>query len=193
MAQSNRQGLLVLFDRQLRLSWLSNWSIEIATIRVYNRSYHSVLHTGLIYYDWLVSRDGAVLGLDFDFPKDSRNAAVVPLEAFLGSLRYVNMARYMNVAWFSDKRWEESDPEQTIHQDFAAALYRDSETDSWGLAVNIDWLPEPQRNRLKEPNAEWFDAECEPVERGAGSWLGKELCPARFYALRGWFGSLEGH
>jgi hypothetical protein len=194
MGKRDTRGLLILFESQLTLSCLSTWWSEIETICVLGRRYGGVPLNNLIDFDWLVSKDGGVLGIDFEPPADVAEGELAKLHATLRSLGYVDVAPGMNVVWFSDQRWDDEDPQQAIRQDFAAAVYRaDAETHAWGLAVNIDWLPEAQRERLRETKACWIDAECERVEFGTGKSLCREVSASNLYALRGWFGSLEGH
>jgi hypothetical protein len=108
----------------------------------------------------------------------------------LESLPYVEDAARMPVVWFSERRDEDSDAR--VMQDFAASLYA-TDSGSWGLAVNLNWLPVPQRDRLKDAPARWVDAECQLVEPGKGVSLCKGQPAAGLYGLRGWFGSSEGH
>ena len=87
-----------------------------------------------------------MLGITFLPPKDLPDLGNRGLRATLESLPYVDDAAGLPIVWFTDERDE--DVNFSVSQDFAASLYV-SDTTSWGLALNIDWLPVHQREWLE--------------------------------------------
>jgi hypothetical protein len=192
MAESDARGLFILFEPVPTLALLPTWWIEVPTITALGRSYHGIVIEDLIFFDWLIARDGSVLGIDFLPPKDLRDLHSRGLRTSLESLPYVDDADGMPTVWFSEMRQDDEDSDSRVLQDFAASLYV-AEPARWGLAVNIDWLLVHQRDRLQEAPARWIDAECRFVEPGKGVSLCKGFPFPVLYQLRGWFGSSEGH
>ena len=190
MADSvDTRGLFIIFEPELTLSLLPTWWIEIPTITAVGRCYTGIIIDELIFFDWTIARDGSVMGLSF-FPTQALpDSASRELRATLESLPYVDDSNGLPTVWFSENR--DRDEGSSIFQDFAASFYV-SDAGSWGLALNIDWLPLRERERLPESPARWVHAECQLVEPGKGVSLCKGLPFPALYQLRGWFGSSEG-
>ena len=186
---ADTRGLLILFEPELTLSLLPTWWIEVPAIKSMNREYRGVAIDDVIFFDWIIARDGSVLGITFLPTGGLLDLGDRGMRAWLESLPYVDDAAGMPIVWFSENRDEDEDAR--VLQDFAAALYV-TDAVSWGLALNINWLPLVQRDRLKEVPARWVDAECQPVEPGKGVCLCKGQTAASLYGLRKWFGSSEG-
>jgi hypothetical protein len=190
MADADTRGLLVLFEPELTLSLLPMWWIEVPCINVLGLSYNGIVIDDLVFFNWLIARDGSVLGVTFFPPEDLPDTNGRGLRSSLESLSYVEDVSGMPIIWFSEKRGGEVDSSSCILQDFAAAIYV-AEPASWGLVLNIDWLPVAQRDQLGEISARWVDAECKFVEPGEGVSLCKGLPFPALYQLRDWFRSGE--
>ena len=187
---ADARGLMILFEPELSLAILPTWWIEVPTITSLGRCYKGIEIDGVIFFDWLISRDGLVLGITFLLTDDLPDLGDRGLTASLESLPYVEDASGIPTVWFSELRREHEDAR--VSQDFAASLYV-ADTASWALVVNVDWIPVHQRERLTETPARWVDAECQLVEPGKGVSLCKGFPFPALYQLRGWFGSSEGH
>ena len=187
---ADARGLMILFEPELTLAIIPMWWIEIPTITSLGRYYKGIPIDDLIFFDWLLSRDGLVLGISFFPPDELPELGNRGLRASLELLPYVDDPSGIPTVWFSEMHRE--DEHSSVWQDFASSLYV-TDSASWALVVNIDWIPVHQRERLVEAPARWVDAECQFVEPGKGVSLCKGFPFPALYQLRGWFGSSEGH
>ena len=107
MADSaDTRGLFILFEPELTLALLPMWWIEVPAITSLGRYYKGIVINDLIFFDWLIARDGSVLGITFLPPQYLRDQGDRGLQASLESLPYVNDASGLPTVWFSEKHEE---------------------------------------------------------------------------------------
>jgi hypothetical protein len=185
------RALVVFFEPELTLALLPVWWMEIPSIAALDRTYHGLPVDDLIFFNWMRSTSSEVMGLEVFIFQNLTLEQFEELTTRVGSWcePHGDSLRAL-CAWFSERR--ETDPDASILQDFATALYH-TDLGHWCLVLDIDWLPRDQRDRLASIPARWVHAEIEWVEPGAGQMLCRTFPgdPKSFYQLRGWFAANE--
>ena len=91
-------GLMILFEPELSLAILPTWWIEVPTITSLGRCYKGIEIDGVIFFDWLISRDGLVLGITFLLTDDLPDLGDRGLTASVDYL-YVEDASGIPTVW----------------------------------------------------------------------------------------------